>query len=161
MSLAVNHSKTAAAAPSSASAEAGPSRATPAAAASSPVGSQSADSPIGRDDDAGSLELALQKGPQQAQFDASTKPRSKAPRRSIELGLRQLKKDGKADGKGKGRAVPFGAPYPDSGVVLEHGNRSWREWIPPGPLSFGTWQGWYLLLFHAVGATIISGAANL
>ena len=108
------------------------------------------------------LKTALKVGPQTSQ-DLTTEPRNQAPRRPIETTLKSLDEHtkGKAFNRHK-RQVAFAAPYPDSGVVINEVPKGWREWLlPAGPLGFNSWQGWYMLLFHTIGATVISGGVNL
>ncbi|KDN52287.1 hypothetical protein K437DRAFT_26939 [Tilletiaria anomala UBC 951] len=112
-------------------------------------------------------DLVLKEVPQPAQ-DIPHKPRNKAPRRAIEYTLKNADPHVRSNPfRRHARQLAFAAPYPDSGVVLSRADegesgtrRGWRAWKLPGPLSFDTWQGWYLVLFHCIGATIISGAVN-
>ncbi|GAK63090.1 uncharacterized protein PAN0_002c1292 [Moesziomyces antarcticus] len=57
------------------------------------------------------------------------------------------------------RAIPFAAPYERSGVVIDQ-PASLRDWIVPGPLTFGYGQWWYLVFGQSIVAAIISGAIN-
>ena len=57
------------------------------------------------------------------------------------------------------RAIPFAAPYARSGVVIDQ-PATLRDWIVPGPLTFGYGQWWYLVFGQSIVAAIISGAIN-
>lgn len=73
--------------------------------------------------------------------------RRRVPRRPVEYTLR-------------GQHLSWGAPFPDSGCIAPTRPSWWQMWRVPGPLSLRTRQGWYLLVFHAIGAVMISAAAN-
>ncbi|SPC60853.1 uncharacterized protein UHOD_01789 [Ustilago sp. UG-2017b] len=57
------------------------------------------------------------------------------------------------------RAIPFAAPYERSGVVIDQA-ATLRDWMVPGPLTFGYGQWWYLVFAQGVIAMLISGAIN-
>ncbi|CBQ70588.1 conserved hypothetical protein [Sporisorium reilianum SRZ2] len=57
------------------------------------------------------------------------------------------------------RAIPFAAPYARSGVVIDQ-PATLRDWIVPGPLTFGYGQWWYLVCGQSIVAALISGAIN-
>ena len=62
-------------------------------------------------------------------------------------------------GSGSKRTIPFAAPYARSGVVLET-PATLRDWLIPGPLTFGYGQWWYLVFAQSFIAAIISGSIN-
>lgn len=74
-------------------------------------------------------------------------PRRGAPKRPEEYAL-------------KGATLAFGAPLPDGGCINPAKPSWWQMWRIPGPLSLHTRQGWYFIIFHIIGAIIISAAAN-
>lgn len=57
------------------------------------------------------------------------------------------------------RAIPFAAPYARSGVVIDQ-PATLRDWVVPGPLTFGYGQWWYLVFGQSIVAALISGAIN-
>ncbi|CAO1632846.1 unnamed protein product [Sympodiomycopsis kandeliae] len=66
---------------------------------------------------------------------------------------------GGGSNKGVQRQVAFAAPYTRSGVVTLRPSK-WKEWMVPGPLTFGHGQWWYLTLGQSLLAAVISGAIN-
>lgn len=99
-------------------------------------------------------------------MDAGPVDPLREPRRSIgkrpsefELAARDPHHGVKDWWKHKRRAVPFAAPYANSGVVLDM-PATLRDWIIPGPLTFGHGQWWYLVVAQSIVPALISGAIN-
>ena len=95
-------------------------------------------------------------------IDPMQEPRRSIGKRPSEYGLKE--KD-PHQGRGKDwwkhvrRAVPFGAPYARSGVVIDQPAQP-RDFIVPGPLTFGHGQWWYLVFGQGIVAAVISAAIN-
>ncbi|CAO1635813.1 unnamed protein product [Parajaminaea phylloscopi] len=95
--------------------------------------------------------------------DVLREPRRSIPRRpdEFDLGARDPHRGGGRWYKGEPvpREVAFAAPYTKTGIVLKKPSQ-WREWIVPGPLTFGHGQWWYLVLGQSLVAAVISAAIN-
>ncbi|PWN52213.1 hypothetical protein IE53DRAFT_312561, partial [Violaceomyces palustris] len=94
--------------------------------------------------------------------DPMQEPRRSIGKRPHEFGLAEKdphKASDQAWWKHHRRAVPFAAPYPRSGIVLDR-PATLKDWKVPGPLTFGHGQWWYLIVAQGFVACVISGAIN-
>ncbi|KAN0060920.1 hypothetical protein ACQY0O_006654 [Thecaphora frezii] len=94
-------------------------------------------------------------------IDPLQEPRRSIGKRPSELHLRERDPHltNKEWWKSARRAVPFAAPYERSGVVIDQ-PATLKDWIVPGPLTFGHGQWWYLIAGQSLVAAVISGAIN-
>lgn len=107
-----------------------------------------------------SLSFSGRKSGEAKQVDILREPRRSIGKRPEELDLRARDPHkGKKWYKGEPvrREVAFAAPYARTGIVLKQPS-TWRDWIVPGPLTFGHGQWWYLTLGQSFLAAVISGA---
>lgn len=88
-------------------------------------------------------------------------PRRSISKRPDELHLaeRDPHKAKHVAGEPHRRAIPFAAPYARSGTVIDQ-PATWRDWMVPGPLTFGYGQWWYLVFGQSIVAALISGSIN-
>lgn len=108
--------------------------------------------------------ISLIKLPEPKPVDPMQEPRRSISKRPDELHLgdrdpHRLQDPESQKQKHPRRAVPFAAPYARSGVVLSQ-PATWKDWIVPGPLTFGYGQWWYLVFAQSFIAAIISGSIN-
>lgn len=95
-------------------------------------------------------------------IDPMQEPRRSIAKRPDELHLSDRdphKSSPQSWWKHQRRAIPFAAPYERSGVVIDQPAKL-KDWIVPGPLTFGYGQWWYLVFGQSIVAAIISGSIN-
>lgn len=104
---------------------------------------------------------AIIKLPEPKPVDPLQEPRRSIGKRPDELHLAKRDPHTFQHGwwKHQRRAVPFAAPYERSGVVIDQPAKL-RDWIVPGPLTFGYGQWWYLVFAQGLIAAVISGSIN-
>lgn len=105
--------------------------------------------------------LSIGRPSQSGPIDPMQEPRRSISKRRDELHLaeRDPHKNRHNKGEPHRRAIPFAAPYARSGVIIDQA-ATLRDWIVPGPLTFGHGQWWYLVCGQSFVAAVISGAIN-